>query len=130
MEKVKRYVDGYVLTAKTDRLKEYKKMADVAGKTWVKHGALAYFECTGDDLFPDVGGMKMKNFVQLAKPKDDETVIFAFVIYKNKTHRNQVNKKVMADPEMNEADFDVNDMPFDVKKMAFGGFSSLVGYVC
>ena len=102
-------------------LAAYKKMATGGAKAWKKHGALAYFECVGDDLFPKMPGITL--FPTLAKAKAGETVVFAFIVYKSKAHRNAVNKKVMK--EMNEQ-APPTMMPFDMKRMAFGGFKTIV----
>ena len=85
-----RYVDGYVIPIKKSKLKAYKKMATLGCKTWLKHGALDYYECVGDDLKNNMG----LTFPVMCKLKADETVIFAYIVYKSKAHRNQVNKKV------------------------------------
>lgn len=115
------YVDGYVLPIPKKNLKIYKKMAQVAGKMWKKYGALDYKECVGDDLNTKWG-------VPLSKPfklKRGETLIFAYIVFKSRKHRDSVNAKVMkemmADPNMKDM-----SMPFDMKRMAFGGFSVLV----
>jgi uncharacterized protein YbaA (DUF1428 family) len=73
-----------------------------------------------------MGGMKAFTFPQLAKPKTGETIIFAFIVYKSKKHRNEVNAKVMKDPAMNDPKIAKMKMPFDVKRMAYGGFESIV----
>ncbi len=118
-----KYVDGYVLTVPKGKLGQYRKMAKVAGKIWIKNGALEYYECVGDDLEPDMG-VKMMTFPKLARMKPGEAVIFSFVTYKSKAHRNSVNKKVMKimkdDPSCQD------EMPFDMKRMAYGGFKVLV----
>ena len=123
-----RYVDGFVIPVKKKRVKEYQKMAAAAGKMWMKYGALEYVECVGQDMNVKMPpGMKLLTFPALAKTKPDETVLFSFIIFKSRKHRDAVNKKVMAnmDPDM----CDPNDMPFDIKKMAYGGFESIVDLV-
>jgi uncharacterized protein YbaA (DUF1428 family) len=122
-----RYVDGFVLPVPKKNLKEYRKMATAAGKIWKKHGALEYFECFGDDLNPKTGGMKISHFPKMAKAKSGETVIFAFIVYKSKAHRDKVNARVMRDPAMNDPEFCKNGkMPFNPKRMAYGGFRAFV----
>ena len=116
------YVDGFVIPIKKKNLKAYQKMASEGGKMWMKYGALQYFECVGDDLYPDTQGMKMIPFPKLTKMKKDETVLFSFIIYKSRAHRDAVNKKVMG--SMNPDDY--KEMPFDTKRMTFGGFESIV----
>jgi uncharacterized protein YbaA (DUF1428 family) len=118
------YVDGFLLCVPTARMPEYVKMAKQAGKVWLEYGALQYVECAGDDLeFPN-----MLSFNKVAKAKEGETVIFSFIVYKSKAHRNAVNKKVMADPRL-QAMCDPGNMPFDMKRMAMGGFKSVVEYM-
>ena len=119
-----KYVDGFVLVIPKKNTKAYKKMAQEGRDTWMKHGALEYFECKGDDLKPQaMGGAKSLGFLNMAKAKPDETVWFSFVVYKSKKHRDEVNKKVM--DEMSEKYKDKTDfqMPFDMNRMAHGGFS-------
>lgn len=115
------YVDGFVLTVPKDKLGEYKKIARKAGKVWLKYGALSYKECMLDDVEPEHVTLI---FPKLAKAKPDETVWFSYIEYKSKKHRDQVNKKVMADPAMEPGNNE--DMPFDMKKMAYGGFKVIV----
>lgn len=120
-----KYVDGFVLVVPKNKVAEYKKMAEEGRDMWMRHGALEYFECKGDDLKPqEMGDMKTLTFTKLAQVKPDETVWFSFIIYKSKKHRDEVNKNVM--DEMNEKYKDQKDtdfpMPFDMKRMAYGGF--------
>jgi len=95
------YVDGFVIVVKKKNLSAYKKMALEGARLWKKHGALEYFECVGDDMHPNIGPYKIENFPHMTKAKSDETVIFSFIIYKSRAHRDAVNKKVMSDPSMN-----------------------------
>lgn len=115
------YVDGFVLPVPKRKLGAYKKMATVAAKVWLDHGALQYVEAVGEDLTPGFG----LPFPKLAKSKTGETVVFAFIAYKSRAHRDAVNKKVMADKRL-AASCDAKDMPFDLKRMAWGGFKGLV----
>ena len=115
------YVDGYVLPVPTKKLNAYRKMAATAAKVWRDHGALEYRECAGDDMSAQFG----MPFPKLMKLKRGETVVFAWVVFKSKAHRDRVNAKVMADPRLN-VPADVKKMPFDVKRMAYGGFNVLV----
>ena len=119
---MQRYVDGFVLPVLNDNVDEYREMAAEAGEMWIEHGALEYFEGMGDDLDPDVGDEMVLTFPEMAKTGPDETVVFAFIVYRSKEHRNEVNAAVMAEMEDRE---DV-PMPFDMERMAFGGFRSLV----
>jgi uncharacterized protein YbaA (DUF1428 family) len=124
---VKRYIDGYVLPVPKRKLKEYKKMAKDAGKIWIKHGALQYTECVGEDL-SCAKKWGCLPFPTMVKTKPSETVIFAFITYRSRAHRDKVNAKVMKD--MKKAGMDQayceKEMPFDMKKMAVGGFETMV----
>lgn len=121
-----KYVDGFVLVVPKKNVKAYRKMAKAAGKIWKKHGALEYFECVGDDLNPNTGGMKINTFTKMAKLKKGETVWFSFIIYKSKKHRNQVNARVMKQMEKEMKKHKNQKMPFDLKKMAYAGFKAMV----
>ena len=114
-----RYVDGFVIPIKKKNIKAYKKMATLGCKIWMKHGALDYYECIGDDLNVELGW----TFPRMCKLKSGETAIFAFIVFKSKAHRNRVNAKVMKDPEMN---MEGMEMPFEMKRVAVGGFQVLV----
>ncbi|MDZ4661366.1 MAG: DUF1428 domain-containing protein [Pseudomonadota bacterium] len=114
-----RYVDGFVIPIKKKNIKAYKKMAAWGCKIWMKYGALDYYECMGEDLKVKWGW----TFPKMCKLKSDETVIFAYIVYKSKSHRNQVNAKVMKDPQMNMEGI---KMPFDIKRFSMGGFKVLV----
>ncbi|MGV8087315.1 MAG: DUF1428 domain-containing protein [Candidatus Woesearchaeota archaeon] len=121
------YVDGFVLVVKKKNISKYKKMAEGGGKMWKKHGALQYFECVGDDMNPrSMGPIKLFTFPQMTKTKSDETVVFSFITYKSRKHRDEVNKKVMKDPAMTDPKNKNMEMPFDMKKMAYGGFKAIV----
>lgn len=120
------YVDGFVLVVPKKKIKAYQKMAKAAGKMWRKYGALDYKECVGDDLNPKMGGMKIMTFPRLTKLKPGETVVFSYIVYKSRAHRDQVNKKVMKDPTMNDLECANMSMPFDMKRMTYGGFRVLV----
>jgi uncharacterized protein YbaA (DUF1428 family) len=121
-----KYVDGFVIPVPKKQLATYRKMAEMGGKMWKKYGALEYFECVGDDLNPKMDGMKFVKFPQMAKAKPGETVIFSFIVYKSRTHRDAVNAKVMKDPAMNDPQWKDKPMPFDPKRMAYGGFKTIV----
>jgi uncharacterized protein YbaA (DUF1428 family) len=119
-----KYVDGFVLIVPKKKVIEYRKMAMEAGKFWVKHGALGYKECIGDDLKPDTGGYPFLPFPKLAKLKPSETVWFSYIEYRSKTHRNSVNKKVMKDMEQQNKNKPehMEKMPFDMKRLSWAGF--------
>jgi len=115
-----KYVDGFVIPIKKDNLNEYKKMAALGSKIWMEYGALDYYECIGDDLNVPWGW----TFPKMCKLKADETVVFAFIVYKSKAHRNKVNASVMKDPRMS---MEGVKMPFDMKRFATGGFNVIIG---
>lgn len=110
------YVDGFLVVVPAKNIEAYVKIAKFAGKVWREHGALDYRECVGEDLDIPFG----RPFPKLAKAKPDETVVFAWILYKSRAHRDRVNAKVMKDPRM--AKMGPKDMPFDFKKMSMGGF--------
>ena len=122
----KRYVDGYVLVVPKKNLKAYKKMASDAGKVWMKHGALQYVECAGEDL---KGAAKWGclPFPKMTKAKPTETVMFSFIVYNSKADRDKINAKVMKEMEKNKKKYEeeCRDV-FDMKKMAVGGFETIV----
>jgi len=118
----KKYVDGFVIPIKKKDVAAYRKMAEWGAKTWKKYGALEYFECIGDDLKVQKG--MGQGFGKLAKLKKDETVVFSWIVYKSRKHRDEVNKKVMNDPSMK--DFDPSTMPVDMKRFVAGGFKPIV----
>ena len=122
------YIDGFVIVVKKGKLDDYRKMAQWGKGMWMKHGALEYFECVGDDLNPSMGGMKMLGFSKMSKAKPGEKVVFSFIVYKNKKHRDDVNKKVMAEmsSENHQEKWKDKPMPFDMKNMAWGGFKAIV----
>lgn len=113
-----KYVDGFVIKVKKKKMADYKKMAKLGKKVWLEHGALDYYECEADEFVPwGLGFQKMCNL------KKDETVVFSFIVYKSKAHRNKVNEKVHSDPRM---DLDNYDMPFDPKGFALAGFNAFL----
>lgn len=117
------YVDGFVLVVPKKKLAAYKKMAALGGKMWKKHGALDYIEAVIEDPKPKF--VKL-TFPKLTKAKPSDVVIFSFITYKNRAHRDKVNAKVMKDPSMQQEGFDEKHMPFDMSKMAYGGFKAFV----
>jgi uncharacterized protein YbaA (DUF1428 family) len=116
-----RYVDGFVLPVPKKNVNAYRRMARKAGKIWREHGALEYRECVGDDL--DVK-MAMP-FTRGIKVKPGETVVFAWIVYQSRAHRDRVNAKVMKDPRVASL-CEPKDMPFDTKRMLYGGFKTIV----
>ncbi len=113
------YVDGFVVPVPKNKVAAYRALARKAGKIWREHGALAYVECVADDVKPG----KVTSFPKSVKLKAGETVVFAWIVYRSRRHRDQVLKKVMADPRM---DMPPSDMPFDGKRMFRGGFKTIV----
>ena len=116
-----RYVDGYVVPVPKKKLKAYRAMAQKAAKVWREHGALQYKECVADDVKKG----KWTSFPQSVKLKTNETVVFAYVVYKSRAHRDSVNKKVMSDPRLKDM-CDPKNLPFDGKRMFWGGFKAIV----
>jgi len=118
-----KYVDGFVLVVPKDKTEEYKKMAEGGREMWMKHGALEYYECRGDDLVPqEMGGEKPRAFTEMAGVNSGETVWFSFIVFKSKEHRDEVNAKVMAAMNEQMAEYKDMTMPFEAKRMAYGGF--------
>ena len=115
------YVDGFLLPVPKRKVKAYLEISRRAGKVWKEHGALEYRECVGDDL----NIKNMTGFPKVAKIKAGETVVFSWIVYKSRAHRDAVNKKVMQDERI-AAMMAGKDMPFDVKRMAMGGFKVVV----
>lgn len=114
------YVDGFVVPVPKKNVEKYRKIAAKAGKLWMKYGALEYFEFLADDVKPG----KKTSFPQSVKLKAGETVIFSYIVFKSRAHRDRVNKKVMNDPWMTTMDYSM--MPFDGSRMIWGGFRSIV----
>jgi uncharacterized protein YbaA (DUF1428 family) len=113
------YVDGFVLAVPKARLEEYKEMARLAGSVWMEHGALAYAECIGDD----VPYGEMTSFPRAVQAKDDEVVVFSWITYKSRQARDDILKKVMADPRLEGS---MEKAPFDGKRMIYGGFEAFM----
>ena len=120
-----KYVDGFVLVVPKGKEAEYEKMAKMGRDSWMRHGALQYFECRGEDLKQqEMGGLKSRAFKEMAGASADDNVWFSFIVFKSKAHRDEVNKKVME--EMESYEDDDFEMPNDMKKMAYGGFEVAV----
>lgn len=118
-----KYVDGFVLVVPKDRTEDYKKMAEGGRDSWMKHGAVAYFECRGDNLVPqEMGGEKARAFPEMTGAETDQSVWFSFIIFRSKEHRDEVNAKVMKEMGELAEEFKNFSMPFDMKQMAYGGF--------
>ncbi len=114
------YVDGFVLPVPKKNVDKYKKVAKLAAKVWLEYGALEYYECMGDDVKPG----KVTSFPQSVKLKADEVVFFSWIVYKSRSQRDRILKKVMADPRIK--DMGPEMMPFDGKRMIYGGFKPVI----
>jgi uncharacterized protein YbaA (DUF1428 family) len=115
------YVDGYVLPVPKRNIEQYREMATKAGKIWREHGALEYRECVADD----VKSGEVTSFPQAVNLKEDELVVFSYIVYESRAHRDEVNAKVMSDPRLADM-MDPKTLPFDGKRMFWGGFETLV----
>jgi uncharacterized protein YbaA (DUF1428 family) len=114
------YVDGFVIPIPRRNIAAYRKMAREGARIWKRYGALEYRECIGDDLRTPFGG---KSFIKQLKLKPGETVVFSWIVYRSRAHRDRVNAKVMKDPRMAKIP---DPMPFDMKRMCHGGFDVIV----
>jgi uncharacterized protein YbaA (DUF1428 family) len=115
------YVDGFVVPVPKKKLKSYRSLAKTAGKVWRDHGALEFREWVADDV--KVG--KRTSFPRSVKLKPGETVVFSYIVYKSRAHRDRVFAKVMKDPRLAKM-MNPKAMPFDGKRMIFGGFNLLI----
>lgn len=115
-----KYVDGFVLPIASEHIDRYREIAQAAGEVWREHGALEYIECVGEDLETE----QLVPFPKMAGCQPGETVVFAWIVYESREHRDQVNEKVMQDPRIKELGPD--KLPFDCNRMAYGGFKTIV----
>jgi uncharacterized protein YbaA (DUF1428 family) len=115
------YVDGFVLPVPKNNVDKYLEMARKVGSVWKECGALEYRECLADDVKPG----EVTSFPQSVHLKPDETVVFSYIVYKSRAHRDEVNAKVMADPRVKDL-MNPSSMPFDGKRMFFGGFETIL----
>ena len=115
------YVDGFIVPVPKRKLAAYRRMAQKAGKVWREHGALEYIECLADD----VKWGKRTSFPRSVKQKPGETVVFSYIVYKSRAHRDRVMAKVMKDKRL-AAMMDPKAVPFDARRMIYGGFKVLV----
>ena len=116
------YVDGFVLPVPRKNLPAYLRMAQKAGRIWQEHGALEYRECVGDDLEVKMG----TSFPRQLALKRGEIVVFSWIVYRSRAHRDRVNAKVMKDPRLAGM---AKDMPMDSRRMVYGGFKTVVDMV-
>ena len=114
------YVDGFVVAVPKDRVDEYREFSRKAGEVWKEYGARTYVECVGDD----VPYGELTSFPRAVQAKDDETVVFSWITYDSREHRDAVNAKVMEDPRMKDGMGE--EAPFDGKRMIYGGFTTLL----
>lgn len=115
------YVDGFVLAVPEKNLEAYREMAEKGGKVWMEYGALGFVEAVADDV-PEG---ETTDFYRAVKREDGETVVFSYIVYKSREHRDEVMKKVMEDPRIKDQ-MDPAAMPFDGKRMIWGGFKTIV----
>jgi uncharacterized protein YbaA (DUF1428 family) len=116
-----KYVDGYVFAIPKKNVKAYLRMAQMGHRLWMKHGALNYTECIGDDLTPKWGAL----FPRMTRLQRGETVVFSYIVFKSRVHRDRVNAKVRK--EIATMSDQSTQMPFDLKRMAYAGFKVAVG---
>jgi len=114
------YVDGFVVPVPKNKVEDYRRIAELAREVWMEHGALSYVEALAEDVKPG----ELTSFPQSVDLREDETVVFAWITYRSREHRDEVNRKVMADPRLK--DHDPLKMPFDAKRMIYGGFRIFV----
>ena len=116
-----KYVDSFIVAVPKKNLDEYKRIANISADLWMDHGAIDYVECIADDV--SVG--ELTSFPRSVNLEEGEVVIVAYITYENKSHRDEVNKKVFEDPRMGEA-IDIKNLPFDGKRMIIGGFETFL----
>lgn len=116
-----KYVDGFVIPVPKDKVEDYKKLAEIASQVWKEYGALEYYETIGDDLNHE----GITSFETLAGTSENETVVFAWIVYESKEERDRINALVMKDSRIAEG-MSPENAPFDCKRMSFGGFTVLV----
>jgi len=113
------YVDGFIIAVPKDNLEAYKAMARTAGMVWKEHGALAYVECVGDD----VPYGELTSFPRAVQAKDDEVVVFSWIIYESREQRDAIVAKAIADPRLKDG---MSNLPFDGRRMIYGGFKTML----
>jgi uncharacterized protein YbaA (DUF1428 family) len=120
MDKTGKYVDGFVVPVPRPNIDAYRQFSEAAGRVWKEHGALEYVECIADDVQPG----KVTSFPQAVKLEADEVVVFSWIVYESREHRDRVNSAVMSDPRIK--DIDPKSHPFDGSRMFWGGFKVLL----
>ena len=121
MDKAGKYVDGFIVPVPKDKIDDYRKISETAGRVWKEYGALEYIECVADDVKPG----KLTSFPQAVMLEDNEVVVFSWILYESREKRDEVMAKVMKDPRLAEM-MNPQAMPFDGKRMIFGGFKTLL----
>jgi uncharacterized protein YbaA (DUF1428 family) len=116
-----RYVDGFIIPVAKKSTSDYLRLAKKAGRIWREHGALEFCECIADDV--PMG--KWTSFPRSVKQKPGETIVFAWIVYRSRAHRDRVNAKVMKDARFAKMMSGGEKMPFDAKRMIYGGFKVL-----
>jgi len=118
-----RYVDGFVIPMQKRKVKAYLRQARLGARLWKDHGALAYTECVAEDLAVPFG----LGFPRMARLRAGETVVFSWIVYRSRAHRDRVNAAVLKDPRM-ESPIMKAPMAFDLKRFAMGGFEVLISW--
>ena len=113
------YVDGFVIAVPKAKIDAYKAMAKLGSEVWMEYGAVSYVECLADD----VPYGELTSFPRAVQATDDETVVFSWIVYRDKASRDEIMAKVMADERLKSF---MTDMPFDAKRMIFGGFEAFI----
>ena len=122
-----KYIDGFVLVVPKDKAEEYKKMTEEGRDSWIRHGALEYFECRNDDLKQqEMGADKSRSFSEMAGADENQDVWFSFIVFESKEHRDEVNQKAMKEMDESYSEQSGFVSPFDMTKMAYGGFEVVV----
>ena len=115
------YIDGFAFPIANDRLDDYRSLAEAVAEIWKEHGALAYYEYTGDDMTLD----GTRSFVDVLSASENETIVFGWVVFVSREARDLANEKVSTDPRMEQLVTSV-DSGFDPERMAYGGFKPLI----
>ena len=115
------YIDGFAFPIANDRLDEYRPLAEAVAEIWKEHGALAYYEYTGDDMTLD----GTRSFVDVLSASENETIVFGWVVFDSREARDLANERVAADPRMADL-MESSNSGFDPERMAYGGFAALV----
>ena len=119
------YIDGFVFPIVKAHLEEYKTVAEKVAEIWKEYGALAYLEFLGDDLQAE----GTASFIKTVEVKENEQLIFGWVVFSSKEVRDEANKKVPQDPRMEtlvKSLIDPEKMIFDANRMLYGGFKSFI----